>query len=378
MSLSLIVKGTRRCNLRCSYCHDWRSAGVGSLSFEHLAELTKEAFSVTDRVEFIWHGGEPLLLGREWFEKALLVQELVTDDHQVARNRLQTNATLLDEKWVEFFEENGFQIGVSVDGPPDLHDCTRVDIQGAGTSDRVLAGVELLEDHDVPFGMLMVVTEAVAKRDPEEIYEWFKSVDPPSVGFLPQRPDTPGLEEVREPSESSALLDRETYSEFMTGILDCWWADDGDGPEIRELSALLKGMVDSEPGLCIYAGSCVGRYFGINPNGDVYHCDRFIPDPEYEVGNVGDDDFEFMSQRLVDIRERETENEAAAAESCRWYPVCHGGCPHDRYAHPLGWEERGACCGMDGLLDAIEGKVRDAMPASVDGVGAPAAMDTED
>ncbi|QCC48772.1 radical SAM/SPASM domain-containing protein [Halobellus limi] len=362
MSLSLIVKCTRRCNLRCSYCHDWRDRGVSSLSFEHLVTLTEEAFDQADRVQFIWHGGEPLLLGKEWFEKALFVQDLVMEQDQAAVNQLQTNATLLDEEWVDFFEEHNFQLGVSVDGPPEMHDETRVDVQGRGTSDRVREGIELLKDSEVPFGLLMVVTEDVLQRDPVAIYEWFKSIDAPSVGFLSQRPDTEGLEEVREPSEMSAFLAKERYSEFMCGIFEEWWADDGAGPEVRELSALLKGLVDSSPGLCIYEGSCVGKYFGVNPNGDVYHCDRYIPDPEYKVGNIGDEDFTFLPDHILEIQQREAEKEAAAEESCEWYNVCHGGCPHDRNTNPLGWESRDSCCGMSTLLTRMDEKVEQALP----------------
>lgn len=333
------------------------------MSFEHLVKLTEEAFDHANQVQFIWHGGEPLLLGKEWFEKALLVQELVKGPDQSAVNQLQTNATLLDEEWIEFFEKHNFQLGVSVDGPPEMHDETRVDVQGRGTSDRVLDGIELLKESDVPFGLLMVVTEDVLKRDPTKIYNWFKSIDAPSVGFLSQRPDTEGLEEVREPSEMSAFLGKERYSEFMIEIFEEWWADDGDGPEVRELSALLKGLVDSSPGLCIYEGSCVGKYFGVNPNGDVYHCDRYIPDPEYKVGNIGADDFTFLPDHILEIQQREAEKEAAAEESCEWYDVCHGGCPHDRNTNPLGWESRGSCCGMDKLLTRMDEKIKEELPA---------------
>lgn len=362
MTLAFIVKCTRRCNLRCSYCHDWRDRGVSALSLENLAKLNKKAFSHDNNVSFIWHGGEPLLLGKEWFKKALLIQDLAMDEHQNVRNLLQTNATLLDEEWAEFFKEHNFHIGVSVDGPPSLHDKTRIDVQGRGTSDRVLKGVESLKEYDVPFGMLMVVTEQVAKQDPKEIYKWFKSMNTPSVGFLPQRPDTEGLEKVREPSESSTFLRNEMYSDFMCDIFDCWWEDDGDGPEVRELFSLLSGIVGSDPGLCIYAGSCVGNYFGIDPNGDVYHCDKYMPDPKYKIGNISEDEFSFMSEKLLNLQEKEQEAEAQAAESCKWYSVCHGGCPHDRNTDPLGWKERGSCCGMNSLLTHIETNVKEAVP----------------
>jgi uncharacterized protein len=127
--LGLIIKSTRRCNLRCWYCHDWRSRGE-AMPFEVLAALMAKALRPPEhrRVDLMWHGGEPLLLGRAFYLKALYLQQEFAQEGQMIRNSLQTNGTLLDHEWCRFFKEYGFQIGLSVDGP--VHDANRVYASG--------------------------------------------------------------------------------------------------------------------------------------------------------------------------------------------------------------------------------------------------------
>jgi uncharacterized protein len=124
-SLGLIIKGTRRCNLRCSYCHDWRPQG-SAMSIDMLRTVVARALSARHRhVDFTWHGGEPLLLGRAFYSEALKLEGEFRRDGQAVENAVQTNGTLLDDRWCEFFAENQFHVGVSVDGPEDIHDLTR-------------------------------------------------------------------------------------------------------------------------------------------------------------------------------------------------------------------------------------------------------------
>jgi uncharacterized protein len=166
---------------------------------------------------------------------------------------------------------------------------------------------------------------------------------------------------VRHASASSEFLARDVYGKFLSDIASLWWHDDASRPNVRELETFLNGLVAGKPGICIYQGSCVGKYFGIDPSGDVYHCDRYIPEQRYRVGSLSDDGPWIQARRLTRIAIQAARGEREA-QTCKWYSVCHGGCPHDRHADAVGWEARGHCCGSEAVLSNLTRLITASLP----------------
>lgn len=351
--LGLIIKSTRKCNLRCSYCHDWRAKSE-FMPFRVLATLIAKALCLPEhrRIDFIWHGGEPLLLGKEYYKKALGLQQEFTQPKQNIRNSLQTNGTLLNDEWCEFFKENGFSIGLSIDGPEVIHNVNRPYASGKGSFQEVRRAIGLLEKHTIPFGVLMVLNHNAMKHGPEELFQFFIDLGVQTFAFLPVRPDN-----IAQGNGHSGgdYINPEEYSAFMSEVFDIWYKRDDPSVRVRELTSLLGAIIGGSSSVCTLAGNCLGQYFHVEPNGDLYHCDKFLGDKNYQVGNI-------LLQGFRDIRGSEKfrslvieeEQRISKLRSCPWFQFCNGGCPHDRYiASKYLPAYDGTCCGQDKLIEHI-------------------------
>lgn len=349
--LGLIIKATRMCNLRCSYCHDWR-AREPTMPFEVLARLTHASLTSGpyDAVEFIWHGGEPLLLGQAFFMKAIYLQDQYRHKRQTL-NSIQTNGTLLSDSWVQFFKEAGFRVGLSIDGPATIHNRHRVNINGRGTHAEVMRAMDLLRKHNVPFGVLMVLGHESIRLGPERIYNFFKEAGIESWDYLPARPSNNG-------EIGGDYVTEDEYSEFMCSIFDLWY-EDADDLKICELHAILNSVVGGTVHLCTLAGNCLGKYFHVEADGSLYHCDKYVGDSEYKPGNILVDDFNAIDRSLGLARLREAEaHQHRALRSCEYYHICNGGCPHDRYlAQRYQSGNSGECCGKHTLIEHVKAAV---------------------
>lgn len=362
-NLGLIIKATRKCNLRCAYCHDWR-ARSRRMSLETLARMTSSALSSTGNglVEFIWHGGEPLLLGQRFFERAVALQQALRRPRQRIRNSLQTNATTLTEQWCDFFAEHKFDIGVSLDGPAETHDFNRAYANGRPSFEDVKRGIGLLRSRGLPFGLLVVVNEAVARLDPRFLFDTILGLGATSFAFLPVRPDNDPEADAAQ-SIHSEYLTADAAAAFMTAMFDVWYAHNDPAIRIREFSSLLATVLGKRPTVCTLAGSCIGQYFHVEANGDVYHCDKYVGDPNYLVGNINDSGFDEIraSEKLARLLEQE--RLSLSKIDCEYSELCNGGCPHDRYiASRYGGEVK--CCGQRHLIRHISCRVeRELAPA---------------
>ena len=292
-TLNLIIKTTRKCNLRCSYCHDWRSRSQ-PLSFEVLAHLMRKALQNPDRrlVNFIWHGGEPLLLGQEFFKRALTLQEKYLQPWQFVINSIQTNGTLLTADWCEFFRRNRFTVGLSIDGPEPLHNLNRSYASGRGSYEDVVRGIDLLKRHQLNFGILLVLNQNTRKLSARQIFDFvLNDLGVKTFSFLPAVPDNiPG--ELSGERVTTDFFDMAQYDAFMTEIFDYWFALDDPDVRIRELDGILRSILGGNPQLCTLAGGCIGENYHIEPGGDIFHCDKYVGDPAYYLGNVLTDDFD--------------------------------------------------------------------------------------
>jgi uncharacterized protein len=188
--LGLIVKATRLCNLRCTYCHDWRSGPNQTMSFPVLANLTARALAdpMHDTVEFMWHGGEPTVLPRAFYERAVYLQARLRRPGQVIHNTVQTNGTRIDDAWARFFRDFGFRVAVSLDGPPAVHDRYRRYVSGRSSFDDVRRGLKTLRENGIPLSVLMVIDRGAIELGPDAIFDFFVEEGITHYGLIAAKP----------------------------------------------------------------------------------------------------------------------------------------------------------------------------------------------
>jgi uncharacterized protein len=351
-ALTVIMKATRLCNLRCTYCHSWRSGPNQKMTFEVLARATHGALrdpSVAS-VDFVWHGGEATVLPVGFYRKALWLQERLRRPGQTVLNTVQTNGTRLSDEWLAFLREHDIGVGVSLDGPPEIHDARRLDAAGRPTSARVREGIERLRAAGITrWGVLMVVDEEVCALGPRRLLEYLTEIGVGRVALLNVLPqNTPAGTPLQ-----GEYLRFPRYVEFLRRLFELWWSEYRDRIVIRELADLAGQIAGADAQICVFAGECFGVYLTVEPTGEVSACDKYIDDDEYRFGHVLETGLAGvqLSERVATVR-RENARAVERMRDCRWFGVCHGGCPHDRYTGERrlpGYD--GRCCGLAPLLD---------------------------
>ncbi len=349
------------CNLDCSYCYyldkassiyEDRQPVMNPALLENYTRQYIEANEVPE-VTFIWHGGEPLVAGLDYYRKAMEFQRKYAGGKRII-NSLQTNGTLLNADWCKFFNENHFLIGISIDGPRDIHDSYRVNKAGRPTFDRVLTGIGLMVQHRVEYNTLSVVNNLSEGRG-AEVYKFLKSLGSRFMQFLPavehvipgrgdDRPliVKPGTEgSVMAPWSVSAL----GYGRFMTDIFDVWVLSDVGSYFVQAFDMTLAQWVGAKPGLCVYSETC-GDALVVEHNGDVYSCDHFVY-PEFRLGNILEDELAdlYRSQKQFDFGINKRNMLPRICMRCEYYFACRGECPKHRFLRTeYGEENLNALC----------------------------------
>lgn len=346
--LSLIVKTSSSCNLACKYC-DADIYSNQRISFEVLLWVIKRALDGAKSVEFIWHGGEPLLLGKNFFKKIAYLQKSYVKEGQFINNSLQTNGYLLDEEWLEIFKKYNFNIGLSLDGPEEVHNKNRILRNGSGSHSKIMKNISLIRSKNIPFGVLAVVTDDTLKIGAKKFFEFFIQNNIKNFALLCQRPAiNVGHED---------YLSRIDHSHFVNEIFDIWYYLDDPTIHIRDFDSILSALIGGNHRVCLLEGNCIGKYFGINFNGDVYHCDEFMFDPQYKLGNIVNNNFDdiVLSNEIAKLKAR-NEDEICQLH-CKWLSICNGGCPKDRYVNTKFADGPVRCCGFSNLIGHIAERI---------------------
>ena len=330
----LIKPASSACNLRCRYCfyedesncREIKNYGV--MSAEIRKTLIENALSCAeDSCIFAFQGGEPVLAGLEWFQDFVEeVNKRKVEKQQIAYT-IQTNGTLLDEKWLTFLKENQFLVGLSLDGTEVLHDENRKDKHGNGTFSKVLSVAEELRKREISFNILTVLTGQYAEKV-GEIYDFYKK-----QGFLYQQyiPCLDALNE-RQGSNPYSIWPKQ-YEYALKVLFDRWFQDtvQGEACYIRQFDNWLTVLAGGAPEACSMCGKCSMQNV-VEANGDVYPCDFYVLD-EYKIGNVTEKSFEEMQRMTENADEvsffREAEKRDDRCAECRYYPLCRGGCRRD-------------------------------------------------
>lgn len=321
------------CNLDCSYCYYLAKEELypGSdfrMSRDVLEEFTRQYIEAqpVPEVVFGWQGGEPLLMGLDFFRQAVALQERYRRPGMRILNTLQTNATKLDDEWCAFLARHEFLVGVSLDGPEALHDAYRVDKGGGPTFRSVMAGLRLLKAHGVEWNALTTVHAANAPH-PLDVYRFLRDeAGAPFIQFIPIVEHRPGL----------GLTDRsvsaEAYGRFLATVFDEWVRRDVGKVFVQIFDVALAAWVGAPPGLCVFAETC-GTAVAMEHNGDLYACDHFVQ-PGHRLGNLRDhtlaDMMDSSPQRTFGEDKRDTL--PRYCRECEVRFVCNGGCPKDRLA----------------------------------------------
>lgn len=360
----LIIKATRLCNLRCTYCHDWAIGPGQTMRFPVLARLIKAALddSEHDSVDFIWHGGEPTVLPLDFYRKALYLQSRFSRPGQAIRNVIQTNGTALTPEWARFFKTYDFSVGISLDGPPELHDRYRRYASGRPSSADILKGMQLLQQHRVAFTVLMVIDEEALALGADGVFDAFLALGVKNFSLIEAKPANQPDAPPGTPTDHYVSPPRMT--EFLCRLYDRWREHGDESIYIRELAAIQNRLRGLRPGICKLAGACLGKYFLIEPNGDVAHCDLFLGDARYTLGNITRQSFAdlraSLNLKLLELDERRALD---AMRACPEFGVCQGWCPHERYLSARHNPSHvGDCCGLRKLINHVRRRLDEPVP----------------
>jgi uncharacterized protein len=345
----IIAKFIRNCNLRCVYCHDWRSGRQHRMTFDTQLALFVNLFSSSYTfIDIVWHGGEPLLLGKRGVLRILAVQRAFKTADQHLRNQLQTNGTLIDQGWGQLLSRYRFEVGVSIDGPPEIHDRTRVGIKGDASYEKVRAGLSALRAHGSgEAGVLIVGTRRLVALGAERLLAFAQAEGFHSVGILPVRPGN-GPDWI-----AGEYLSHTEYTAFLGEIYRARRRNPKPWVAVRELDAVIQAGAGGAPAFCEFEGRCVGRYFSVDTDGMIAHCDKYVGDPTFTLGHVAEQSFSDIASswrsRSLDAGNLAAERAMAA---CPHFERCRGWCPHERYvgAH---YRIKKDCCGLAPLFDLV-------------------------
>ncbi len=334
------------CNLDCSYCYyrdksEIYSGKMPLMSEELLEEYIKQYICGTSQqcVSFCWHGGEPLMAGLPFFRRAMELQKKYAGD-KVIENSLQTNGVLLNEEWCSFFTDNNFLIGLSLDGPEDIHNAFRRDCGGAPTFARVMKGVELMKSKGVEYNILSTVNSHSEERG-AEVYRFLRSLSHymqflPVVEYVRERPGKRPL--IVSPDEEDAVeapwsVSAIGYGKFMCDVFDEWVKYDVGNYFVQLFDITLGNWCGVAPSLCAFGEVC-GDGLVVEHNGDVYSCDHFVY-PEYRLGNIKEKELAAMYKSNDQQQFGRDKRDALPMECkrCTYNFLCHGECPKHRFAY---------------------------------------------
>jgi uncharacterized protein len=340
MAFQIFVKPVGgACNLHCDYCYysDGSSGSEvdnGQIMADDLLEsyiAAHLAEEEDDTVLFSWHGGEPLLAGIDFYKRVADIQNNINRGRKRIINGIQTNGTLLTDKWGRFFKENNFIIGLSVDGPRELHNMYRKSVSGAASFIRVAQGWEILKRWDIPYEILCVVNSFNVKY-PVEMYRFLTGGGAQHITFLP----------LVEQSEGTAVSERsvnpEMLGRFLSEIFDIWKEEHSDTVRIQIFEEAIGAIMGKEHSLCIFRPVCGGVPV-VEVNGGFYPCDHFVA-PQFLSGNISTDPLHSLL-----YGERQLQFGAAKADlpdychNCNVLAMCNGGCPRNRFIRTPEGEE---------------------------------------
>jgi uncharacterized protein len=317
------------CNLRCTYCYYTGKAALFPAGPWRMPEDLLERF-IRQRIQaspgplthFEWHGGEPTLLGLEYFRRIARIQKAHCPPGRTVTNGLQTNGTLLDDAWADFLHREGYSVGLSLDGPAACHDAFRVTAAGEPTHARVLRSFRLLKERGV-FCNVLCVLHAANAGEPDAVYDFFRGLGANHLQFLPL---------VIPPAETgaSAAAPAEAVGAFLCRLFDRWIREDVGKIVIQAFDEALRPLYGAPHALCVHRRTC-GDVAVLEHDGGFYACDHFV-DRGHLIGNVREQPLAALARdpRMAAFGRDKRDSLPRACRECDVLSFCNGGCPKDR------------------------------------------------
>jgi uncharacterized protein len=339
--ISLIVKPTHRCNLSCKYCYIEESAESGDMSQRTLEKMIEQVGLLphVKSVHFIWHGGEPLLMGLDFYRQVVDLQTKYLSGKYV-KNGMQSNATLVNDETLSFCEKYDLDIGSSLDGPKEIHNLTRVYGNGKGSFDDVWRGIQMIQSRNEKIrkstpkgkqprhlggGAITILTKHNLDRL-EEVYDFFKTnnmgmkINP----LIKSGKATGSYEELGiGPAE---------YGSALVSLFDRWFNEEERGIDVDPLSGIMNSLITKKPSSCNFGESCRNKFISIGPQGDVYPCGRFDGIREFWLGNLNEMSlFELIQSEKNQTLRKRTADTVEGCLSCEHKGICNAGCMHNAF-----------------------------------------------
>lgn len=339
---TIIIKATWACNMRCLYCYEMNNGyKAPKISLEtinkllyRLSQYGKERGSAVN-VRFIWHGGEPLLLGRDFFEKVL---ELIKDFPNLSvHHSLQTNGTLLDRDWLRFFQNHRFRVGISLDGPQELHDKQRMFLGGRPTFAKIWENLKLLKQFQKSVSVISVVTKITLDMA-EKFYDFFTMHRIP-VKLSPLIPPK-GMK--IQGVESNLSIEPEEYGEFLVYIFNRWVSEPEYTIRIDPLFDMIRSLITGSSNICTFKGECY-KFLAVEPDGSITICGRWDAS-DISLGNVYDNTIDEMYDLLQSRFLKYRKGVYSKCQECRFFSICRGGCSYLGYTRRLKVDDKDYYC----------------------------------
>jgi uncharacterized protein len=336
------------CNLNCTYCYYlekqklYKDQSNFRMSDEVLETFIKQYIDAQQvpLVTFVWQGGEPSLLGLDYFKRIVALQKKYAGSKNI-ENAFQTNGTKLDDEWAKFFKEHQFLVGVSIDGPEKIHNQHRIYKKDAPSFRDVMKGIEVLQKHQVDFNTLTVVNRHNASQ-PIEIYHFLKKIGSGFIQFLPivermaQNHKEDELKLVHNQYSQGATVTEwsvvpEDYGNFLISIFNEWVQNDVGRVYVQIFDVTLANWIGVNPNLCVFSETC-GNAIVIEHNGDIYSCDHYVY-PEFRLGNILSKPLATMAGCNQQLAFGSTKRNSLPryCTECDYNFACHGGCPKHRF-----------------------------------------------
>jgi uncharacterized protein len=322
-----------RCNLECKYCFyrpksDLYPGSHFKMSNEVLENYTRQLIEshMSGDVTFSWQGGEPTLMGLDFFKEAIEMQKKYCKPGTIISNTIQTNGMLLDDRWCSFLAENKFLVGISIDGPAELHDENRVDASGRGSHRKVMKGLRLLQEHKVDVNALTTVNSANGNH-PVEVYEFLR--DDAGLQFIQLIPIV-----VTDPNEKGSVMKYsikpDEWGRFLITVFDEWVRNDVGSVFVQMFEEALVHWIGMPPSMCVFSPTC-GTAPILEHNGDVYSCDHFV-DPSHLRGNIMNAEMACIvgDDRQIEFGLNKRGGLPKLCRDCEVFFACYGGCPKNR------------------------------------------------
>jgi uncharacterized protein len=338
----LIKPVSYRCNLNCTYCFYQKTSAVYPdtpriMEDDVLERLILQAMSLSGQEPcvFSWQGGEPLLAGVDFFSRAVGLQKKYGKSGQVVSNTFQTNLTSLTREWTDLFKKYHFFVGVSLDGPENIHNHYRRYRSGEGSFRRVMEGINLLREEGVEFNILSTIGRETVK-DVEKIYQFFLSKDLLYLQFIP-------AVDRRKGTMANFSVAPDEWGKFLCDLFDLWWEDGDPSCSIRFFDNILEVLLEQRSSSCMFREEC-GEYIVVEANGDVYPCDFFVR-REWKLGNILDAPMEDLFLRAKLKFGKLKRIPPPDCKNCKWAFLCHNGCLWFRWVRKGRIEDKDYLCG---------------------------------